>query len=128
MTLSFLKKLGQILLKVTEVITGAGPLIQALVPNAAPTVRAISSDLAAIAGIIVQVEAVGQILGTPGADKLRAATPLVAQAILQSSILVDRKIENPALFEQGARKIADGMADLLNSLKADVETENKAGG
>lgn len=123
--MTFLKKLGTIILKATEIVTGFGPLISTMQPKAAPVITEIQSDLAAVATVIANVEAVGQVLGTPGADKLRAATPLVAQAILQSSLLAHRKIENPALFQQGAQKIADGMADVLNSLKDDLDTTSK---
>lgn len=123
--MTFLKKLGVILLKATEIVTGFGPLISTMVPNSGAVIREIQSDLAAIANVIVNVEAVGQVLGTPGADKLKAATPLVAQAILQSSLVAHRKIDNPALFQQGAQKMADGMADILNSLKDDIDTTAK---
>lgn len=120
--MGFLKKLGTVLLKVTEIATGFGALVP---PQYQNVEKAVISDLKAIESVIVNVEAFGQVLGTPGADKLKAATPLVAQMILQSSLVAGRKIENAALFQQGATKIADGMADILNSLKDDVDTQSK---
>ena len=119
--MTFLKKLGVVLLKATEIIVGFGPTIPAKYQALGTT---IVSDLKAIETIIVQVEGVGQVLGLPGPDKLRAASPLVAQMVLQSSVVAGRKIADPALFQRGAQKIADGMADVLNSLKDDVETES----
>ena len=120
--MGFLKKLGTILLKSTELITGFGPLIP---PQYAHAEQILVSDLKAIQQVVVNVEAFGQVLGIPGPDKLRAAGPLVAQMILQSSIIAGHKIENAALFQQGSTKVADGMADILNALKDDIQTEAK---
>lgn len=120
--MSWLKKAGSILLKATEVLTGIGPLLP---PQYQHAQQVIVSDLKSIETIIVQVEAFGQVLGIAGPDKLKAAAPLVAQMILQSSIVAGRKIDNPALFQQGASKIADGMADVLNSLKPDIASDSK---
>jgi hypothetical protein len=123
--MTFLKKLGQILLKATEIVAGFQPLIASTFPGVSGPVQVASRDLAQIADIIAQVEAMGQALGQPGADKLRAAAPLVAQVILQSSLLAQRQIADPMLFKVGAQKVADGMADVLNSLKDDISTSSK---
>ncbi len=69
-----------------------------------------------MAGIIQQIEIIGQKMQTPGAQKLQMAAPLVAQVILQSSVLANHKIANSDLFQQGCTKVADGWADILNSL------------
>lgn len=123
--MNFLAKLGGIILKVTEIVTGFSPILQTVLPGQKDTIQLVSRDLVEIANIITQVEAFGQVLGTPGADKLKAATPLVAQIILQSSILANHSIANPALFKQGTQKIADGMADVLNSLQGNIDTTSK---
>ncbi len=114
--MGFLKKFGQIALKVTQIAIGTAPLAEAAFPGAATSIRTVSQDLAQVASIIQQVEIFGQALSLPGASKLTAATPAVAQIILQSSILSGHKINDPALFRSGCMKIADGMADVLNSL------------
>lgn len=124
--MKFLTKLGQILLKATEIVSGIAPYASAVFPGHDKEIQIVSNDLAQVANVVVQVEAVGQVLQLPGASKLIAAAPGVAQVILQSSLLVGRKIADPALFKQGTTKVADGMADILNSLKDDVESENKA--
>lgn len=125
--MTFLKKLGIILAKATEIITGVGPLIRTVAPQYATQEQFLESELVQIGQIIVTVEALGQALGTAGPDKLKAAAPLVAQIILKSSIVGQHQIANPQLFQSGAQKIADGMADVLNSLKDDkIKTENKA--
>jgi hypothetical protein len=50
----------------------------------------------------------GQVLGSPGADNLRAAAPLVAQIVLQSSILARHMIADPALSRAGREQIGSG--------------------
>ena len=118
--MGFLKKLGSILLKATEIITGFAPLL-----NQVALGGAISHDLEQIAGIVVQAEVMGQVLGQPGVQKLMAAAPVVAQVILRSSLLAGRQIADPALFQRGCSEIAGGMADILSSLKGDIGTESK---
>ncbi|HKQ52090.1 MAG TPA: hypothetical protein VJT74_06965 [Pyrinomonadaceae bacterium] len=125
--MKFLSKLGQAILKGIAIVSGIAPMISQI-PGVSGAVQTISQDLAQIAQIIAQVEVIGQKLGHGGPDKLAAAAPLVEQVILQSALLANRKIDkNRAdLFTQGSKKIADGMADVLNSLHEDeVKTEGK---
>jgi len=125
--MTFLKTLGAILVKGLQIAIGFAPVAQAAFPQASVAIQAVEDKLQKIAGIIVQTEAIGQALQLPGAQKLTAAAPLVAQEILSSSILVGHVIANPTLFQQGSQKIADGMADVLNSLQPDaIQTQNKA--
>lgn len=109
--MTWLKKVGSLVLKITGLITAVVP---------ATTGGKLATDLDAIAQIVIAVEVMGQVLGTAGADKLKAATPLVAQIVLQSGLMAGHKIANPVLFQQGAAEIAAGMADVLNSLKDEV--------
>lgn len=120
--MGLLKKIGDIVLKITEIISGVSPLF----PQYQNGTQVAVSELQQIGAVISNIEVFGQVLGTPGADKLKAATPVVAQLILQSALLVNHKIENSALFTQGAGKIADGMADVMNSLKDSLATDSKA--
>lgn len=124
--MTFLKKLGSLVLKGMQIVGQFQGVVVAVDPKAGGAVATVSADLAQIANIIAQMEAVGQALTLAGPQKLAAAAPSVAQVILQSSILAHHTVENPTLFSQGAQKIADGMVDVLNSLKADVETTDKA--
>ncbi len=119
--MKFLTKLGQILLKGTQIITGLSPLIQ---PQYQTAVAKTVDTLEEIGKIIVAVEAFGQVLNTPGADKLRAATPSATQLILQSSLLAGKKINDPALFSKGCGEVTAGLADILNSLKDDIDTHD----
>lgn len=104
------------------IVTGVGPIFAASIPKAAGTITIVTSDLQQIAGVIQTIEAAAAAATAPipGAEKLQMATPLVAQAILQSSLLAGHKIANPTLYNQGAEKIASGMADVLNSLHEDA--------
>lgn len=122
--MTFLKKLGEIIVKGLGIATGLLPLVQQLSPGQAGLVQTISQDLSQIAQIIVMVEAAGATLGIAGPDKLRMAAPQIAQILLQSTILVGRPIANPQLLLRAATKFADGMADALNSVHpaAAIET------
>ena len=123
--MTFLFKLGQIVLKGVQALTALEPLIVAYAPKSQAGLDRAESELVKIGGIIVNAEVMGQALGLKGPDKLKAAAPSVAQIILQSTLLAGHTIAQPDLFAQGAQKVADGMADVLNAMKADVQTENK---
>jgi hypothetical protein len=124
--MSFLKKLGGVLSKGLQLVGLFGPVVKLTVPGSDQVVDVVSKDLAQVAEVIANTEAFGQALGMAGSDKLKAAVGPVAQIILGSSLLAGRKIENEDLFKQGAKKIADGMADVLNSLHEDgVKTVSK---
>lgn len=123
--MNLLAKIGSIILKGTEILLGFGSTIQQQFPGTSSVVTVISKDLTDVANIVTQVEVMGQALQIKGPDKLKAAAPLIAQIILQSALMADKKIESPDLFQQGCTKVADGMADILNSLHANVETTSK---
>lgn len=127
--ITFLKLAGQIITKGVAIFTGLKPLIAGTVATVAPfgqaVVQTIADDLERIKQAVIAAEAMGQALALPGNQKLVAVTPLVAQVILQSSALTGHQIAQPELFNAGAKKIADGMADVLNSLHAVVETQSK---
>ncbi len=124
--MTFLKKLGSILLQATEMWAGFAPVITQTLPGASGPIAVVSKDMAAIAQIVVEAEAMGQALAQPGTAKLAAAAPLVAQIVLQSSIMADRKIADPALFNKGCGELAGAMADILNSLHDNIDTTSKS--
>ena len=121
--MTLLSRIGSVLLTATKIVTGLAPFIPA---SQQGTYQVISQDLEQISSIIIQAELFGQALGLKGVDKLTAASPAVAQIILRSSILANHKIANEQLFQAGCKKIADGMADVMNSLDSSVDTINKA--
>jgi hypothetical protein len=129
---TFLSKLGKIMQitgKVVSVYLGFAPGLAAMTSSKKDDqfVAASIAPLQQIAGIVVQVEAMAQALETPlsGPDKLKMATPMVAQLVLSSGLLAGKKIANPELFKAGCASIASGMADVLNSIQeSGVESEN----
>lgn len=115
--MSFLKKLGQVLLKMVGIFLQVEPLAAPFLGSAAsPVVKAIN-DFTAIGQIVVQAEALIQGEGT-GATKLAAATPLVANIIKTSELMIGKKIRDEAAFIKACQTITGGVADLLNSLDA----------
>lgn len=126
--MKFLSKLAQIFAKGLQIVGLFGPVVQQVLPNSAGVVETVSQDLSQIASVVVDIEQAGVALQLKGPDKLKAAAPLVADIILKSTLLVNHKIANPDLFNQGASEIAAGMADVLNSLHTDgiVVTDKKA--
>lgn len=119
MGLSFLKKVAQVTVKAAEVAAGVGPIFSRANPKAEPVITKVVGSLGQLADIVQTVETVGQVLGTPGADKLRAALPLVTDAVLKSDVLVGKKIQDPILFRKAVEELAQGVVDLLNSVEHD---------
>lgn len=111
--MSFLKKAAQVALQIGKFVIGFGPLIAQVDPAAAPVI----SEITQIVGVIGSVEMIGQTLTLSGADKLKAAAPLVSQVILASPFMQNHKIEDPIKFQAAIGTITGGVVDLLNSLK-----------
>jgi hypothetical protein len=125
--MTFLKKFGEAVLKGIAIVSGFAPIATALYPGQAGLIQTVSNDLAQVANIIVQSEALGQALSLNGLQKLQASVGPVEQVILQSSLLVGHKIANEALFKQACQEYAQATADLLNSLHENgVQTKSLA--
>ncbi len=124
--MTFLKKLGSFLAKagivagdVAGILAGVGPIITPLLgAKAGPIIGTIINDLTAVGKVVVMAEALLQTPGS-GAQKLAAATPLVANIIKTSELVSGHKIADEALFTAGCAKITSGTADILNSLSPD---------
>ena len=116
--MKWLTKIGNILVKGIQIANGVSPFLSG---KSGEIAGKVTSELEQISDVIIQAELFGQILGTPGPDKLKASAPAVAQILLKSAIVAKHKITDEALFMRGATKIADGMADVMNSLK-EIET------
>jgi hypothetical protein len=127
--MKWLSLIGKIALTGLQVVTGFGPMASQMIPGTKDDriIKQTEDTLIQVSSIIQMVEAIGQAASTPmpGTEKLRVASPLVAQAILGSAMLANHKIANEELFRQGAEKIASGMADVLNSLKGEPRTIDK---
>lgn len=120
--LTFLKKLGQILLNVAGVATGLGPLVGNLFGSgkAGQVVGTVTNDLTSIAQLVVTIEtAFAAIPNSTGAQKLEALVPLVANIISTSQVVAGKKIAQSELFTKGCTEVAQGMVDILNSIHPD---------
>lgn len=124
--MTWLKRIGQIILNGAELAAGIGPFVKIAAPQSAAVVDTVVSDLQQIKGIIVQVEAIGQAFKVAGPDKLRVAGPLVAQVIAQSAVMTGHQIANVEAYNKACETIAGGMADLLNSLKEPASVQSLA--
>ena len=112
--MTFLKKLGAILAKGAAVLTGISPFF----PQYEGQTAKARDILDEILDTVVKVEAFSAALAqpVPGPEKLKAASPIVAQLILKSNLLTNKKISNPTLFQEGVAKVTNGMVDILNSI------------
>lgn len=117
--MTFLSKIGSILLKGIAIASGIGGIIGQQVPGTAGTVTRVLGFLTELAPIITTVETIGQIKGIPGAEKAKLAGPLIGQIVLQSDFMIGKKIDQPDLFKLGCERVAGGVADILNSLRAE---------
>jgi hypothetical protein len=119
---TFLKKLGQILLKVVGIAAGVGPVITPFLGSgkAGQVTGTVVNDLTSIGSLVVQIEtAFAAIPGATGAQKLQAALPLVSNIIKTSELVSGKKIANEALFTQACQEYTQATVDLLNSIHPD---------
>jgi hypothetical protein len=117
--MTFLKKLGSVLLKIVGIAAGVGPIVGPLLGSgeSAKVTGTIVNDLTSIGSVVTMIEtAFGAVPGSTGAQKLQAAIPLVGNIIKTSELVVGKKIANEALFTQSIQEITQGMVDLLNSI------------
>ena len=120
--MTFLKKLGQLIVEGLGIAAGILPVIQAAVPNSGAVVQTISADLNAIGQIVVQVEAMGAALGLSGADKLRAAVGPVTQILLQSELLAHKPISDISALNGAAQDVINGVVKALNAVHPNAAT------
>lgn len=117
--MTFLKKLGQILVNLAGIAIGIGPIITPFLGSgkvAAGATIAVN-DLTAIGSTIVQIEtAFAAVPGSTGAQKLQASIPLVGNIIKTSELVSGKKIANEALFTTAIQEYAQATVDLLNSI------------
>lgn len=124
--LTFLKKLGAGIAQGLFIASGLTPFLKTISPAAGTIATKVESELSQAANVIASIEGVGQVLNLPGPDKLKAAGPAIMQVLLNADFMAGKKIKDPTLAMQGATKVADGMADFLNSLHPDaVQTSDK---
>ena len=117
--MTFLKKLGTILVNIAGVAVGVGPIIAPFLGSGkvAQVTGTSINDLTSVASVIVQIEtAFAAVPGSTGAQKLQAAIPLVGNIIKTSELVSGKKITNETLFTKAVQEYAQATVDLLNSL------------
>jgi len=116
---TFLKKFGLNVLKIVGIVAGVFPVVQGVAAAVSAGNQTVQDTFTKIGAVVMTAEAMGQAVTTPlsGADKLKAAAPLVAQVVQTSELLVGKKVKNEAAFAQAIETITGGVADLLNSLE-----------
>ena len=120
--MTFLKKLGQVLLKVVALAAGIGPVIMPFLGSgkASQVTGTVVNDLTSIGQVVVQIEtALVAVPNSTGAQKLQAALPLVSNIIATSEMVAGKKIANQALFTQACTEFTQATVDLLNSIHPD---------
>lgn len=120
--MTFLKKLGILLVNAAGIAAGVGPIILPFLGSgkAAQVGTTAVNDLTAIGSIVVQIETAFAGLGNAsGADKLKAALPLVGNIIKTSELVAGKKIANEALFTQAIQEYTQATVDLLNAIHPD---------
>lgn len=125
--MNFLKKFGQVMLRIIGVVTGVMPILSQSLPAAVSgAVTRVEDKLTQAFNVIMTAETMFAAIGAvkAGPDKLKASVPFIAQLIQQSELVAGKKIENESLFTQGVTSITSGLADVLNSLRGDVKTQN----
>ncbi len=123
--MTWLKKIGSILLKGIAIAQGYAPVAQQLIPGASGLIQAVTDDLSAIKQVIVQAEVFGQALNLAGTDKLKAAAPAVSQILLQSRMLAGHKIKDEAKYNDAVARLTGALADIFNALDDDVPSHDK---
>jgi len=120
--MTFLSKLGSILVQGSKIIVGISPFLQG---TSKGVVDKASQVLEQVIQIVVDMEVLGQKWGLTGAQKLEGATTQAVTIFLNSAFLVGRKINNATLFREGVSDVVNGVVKILNSAKADgLDTED----
>jgi len=117
--LSFLKKLGQVVLTATGIVTGYGPTLAAMIPGDKDdkALARITDGLDNAMGAIVGAEMFGQALNLPGPDKAKAAAPALFQILMASKLIAGKKLKDPAKAKAAAEAMGGNLADFLNAFE-----------
>ncbi len=123
--MSWLKKFGQIMNTaggIAASLAGLEPLAKAFLPKTVTenaTFQRIDHSLSDIFGAVVTAEVMIGAITTDatksGTDKLKAATPLVAQIVKTSQTLAGKEVKDQAKFDKAVLDLTSAVADLLNS-------------
>jgi len=117
--MTFLKKLGQILLKGVGIAASIGGLSLPFLGSgkAAQIGTTVINDLTQMSSMAIAIEAALQ--GKPGTEKLAALIPLITNIVRTSEVVSGKKIADEAKFTLACQEYAQATVDLLNSIHPD---------
>lgn len=116
--MTFLTKLGGIVMKVVGVALGYVPLVSKFLPAAAAAdVTKAADKLEGVCDVVITAEQMFAAAGAvkAGSQKLAAATPFVAKLVQGMDQLAGKKPKDEVLFEKGCTDLTSAMAEILNS-------------
>lgn len=127
--ISWLKKYGLTILKDIGIVAGFLPAVASAAGESSnPTVTKVSDTLTGVANIIQTIEgafAAAYGAAQTGTAKMAAVLPFVSQLVQQwlaDNFPGSAEIGDQTLFQKGVGEIAQGVVDVLNSLKSTPET------
>jgi hypothetical protein len=113
--MSFLKKLGSLVLKATELVVGYGPTVRQLMPpQGDAVVQTVEDKLLLATKIVMDAEVMGQAIGAPGTQKAAMAAPAIFQLLLDLPVLNGKKPKDPVQAKAAATALGGALADFLN--------------
>lgn len=116
--MSFLKKLGQVVLKVVGLWTGLSPLLGNLYSSGS-TADKVVDKLGSAFGVIGVVEQTFTAAFGPNAklpsEKLAASVPFLAQVVQSTDLLIGKHPKDEAQFTSGVTDLANALVKILNS-------------
>jgi len=118
--LTFLKVLGQVVVRGLGFAQALAPVAIQLMPNSAGTIQTISKDITEVLNCVVTAEAMGQSVALTGPQKLQAATVMIEQIISSAAVMTGKSIANVELYHKAMSEFAQAGCDLLNSLHPEV--------
>lgn len=132
--MSLLQKIGQVLLKGTELIPGVGAYAQVIAgaiggDQASAAVSAgvvkVDSTIEEIIQAVQIAEAMGTAISAPGAQKATMAAPIVSQIMLRLAHAKGWKIANETKFNADCTALGGVVADIMNDISGDsVQAQN----
>lgn len=123
--MNFFKKIAEAIGKVLQIAGVASGLLQFLPQKQQGVATVAVNDLTSVGSVLLMIQTA--LSTATGADKLKAALPLVVNIVKSSEMVTGHDIADEARFTLGAQEILQGVYDVLNSLKADgVKTSGQA--
>jgi hypothetical protein len=116
--MSFLSKLGSIVMKIIGLWAGFAPLVQQSASGSTTGAKVVGEITQAF-GVVTTVEqmftaAYGQGTKLPS-QKLAAASPFLAQLIQKTDLLIGKKPKDEAMFTSGITDLNNSLVKILNS-------------